>query len=154
MAQPLVKIKQTAQLIGDATIKGDYVTVLNYTYPKAIALAGGRDTLLGTMKRVFAELSTQGIAFKSVEIGTPGDIIEAGGKSFSLIPQTLVMKMNGGTITAKSSTLAISSDKGAHWFFVGSGSMKDEALYALFPELKDKMMFPKFGQPIFVPDPK
>ncbi|WP_342644759.1 hypothetical protein [Mucilaginibacter sp. CSA2-8R] len=159
-AQPTTQQQQQAQIaalvqkIGDATVKSDFETVLAYTHPKLVAEAGGKDSLLSIVNKSFEVMKSQGIAIKSFTIGRPGEVSKIDQLYFSVVPQTLVMQVPGGTLSAQSCTLAVSEDAGQHWFFINPKAENEARLWAIFPQMKGKLIIPTFGQPIFTPDAK
>lgn len=157
-AQHQAKIKALAQLMATATMKGDYKTVIDHTDPETVKAAGGRDALVKVMERMFAQMKSKGAYVKSATAGEPGAIVTVNGKLFCLVPEIVAMAvpqssmMPKGTFTAQSTLLALSTDNGKNWYFVGSGSINEEAIYKKFPELKGKIVFPKPVPPQFTPE--
>ncbi len=152
--QQKAQIKALVQKIGDATVKEDYKTVLAYTHPKLLNAFGGNDKMLLMLKKTFGELKKQGIVLQSFTIGEPGDIVTAGKRRFSVVPQTITMHMPGKSLSQQSYTLGISEDQGKHWLFINPNGGNDAQLLAIFPEMKGKLTIPKPGQPVFTPDAK
>lgn len=144
--------------MADATLKGDYKVIIDYTYPDVVAQAGGSEAMMKLVSTVFAQIKEQGMAIKSIVTETPGELVPVGEKLFCLVPQNLSMTVPKtalqpkGTLSSGSHMLAVSSDKGASWYFINSGSMTEEAVYKIFPELKGKLTLPKPGAYKFTPD--
>ncbi len=151
IAQQREQITAGVQKIGEATVKSDFETVLAYTHPKIIAAGGGKDSLMSVVKKNFKQMQSQGIAIKSFTIGVPGDIEIIGRLHYSMVPQTMVLQVPGGTLSAKSSTLAVSEDSGQHWYFINPKNKDEATLWAVFPELRGKLIIPDYGQPVFTP---
>ncbi|QKJ32429.1 hypothetical protein HQ865_22575 [Mucilaginibacter mali] len=158
LAQHQAKVKALAQLVATATLKGDFKTVIDHTDPETVKAAGGRDAMVKVMERVFTQMKKQGAYVKSATAGEPGAIVTVNGKLFCLVPEIVGMAvpqssmMPKGVYTAQSTLLALSTDNGKNWYFVGSGSINEEAIYKKFPELKGKIVFPKPVPPQFTPE--
>jgi hypothetical protein len=150
--QQKAQIKALVQKIADATVKEDYKTVLAYTHPKLLNAFGGNDKMLLMLRKTFSELKKQGIVLKGFTISEPGDVVTAGARRFSVVPQTITMQMPGKLLSQQSYTLAISEDQGKHWFFINPKGGSDAQLLSIFPEVKGKLTIPKPGQPVFTPD--
>lgn len=152
------KIKALAQQMATATVKGDFKTVIAHTDPETVKKAGGPDAMLKVVTNMFAQLKKSGMTIRSATAGNPGPVLQAGNKRFCAVPETVAMAVPAnnmtpkGVYTAQSTLLAVSTDNGANWYFVNSGSMSDEALYKLYPEVKGKISLPKQTPPQFTPE--
>lgn len=141
-----------------ATVKGDFKTVIAHTDPETIKKAGGPDAMLKVVTNMFTQLKKSGMSIRSASVGSPGPILQTGNKRFCAVPETVAMAVPAnnmtpkGVYTAQSTLLAVSTDKGANWYFVNSGSMTDDALYKLYPEVKGKITLPKQAPPQFTPE--
>lgn len=157
-AQHQAKIKALAQLVATATMKGDYKTVIDHTDPETVKAAGGRDAMVKVMERLFTQMKSKGAYVKNATAGEPGPIVTVNNKLFCVVPESVSMAvpqssmMPKGVYTAQSTLLALSTDNGKTWYFVGSGSINEEAIYKKFPELKGKIVFPKPVPPQFTPE--
>jgi hypothetical protein len=151
-AQSPTVIQQQAQLTADAFIHGDYTTSTKHTYPKLVAGMGGQQQLIQKLKQGMNQMTAQGISFKDVAIGEPGTIYHAGTKLHSLIPQTLKLKVNGGTLVSTSYLIAISSDKGKSWSFVDAAKITNANVKKLFPNFNSQLVIPPVNKPVFYKD--
>jgi hypothetical protein len=144
-AQDPEVVRKQATIVADAVVKGDFETVLNYTYPKALELGGGKRKMLQMMNKGMQQMKTQDISIDSVTLGTPGKFYKAGTEIHCLIPEYLTMKFGTSSMKGTSNLLAISADKGKTWKFLDL----NKNTIALVPK-----MFPNFNKDLKLPEPK
>jgi hypothetical protein len=142
-------IKQKAQECSNALLKGDYNTVIKFTYPKILPKGKSKQQLLNDIKTGMGQMAAQGVSFKSVTIGQPGEIYTAGTELHALIPQSLTLSINGGTLKTQTNLLAISPDKGKTWYFMEAAKLTAATKKQLFPNWNSKLIIPPASQPQF-----
>ncbi|HTD42046.1 MAG TPA: hypothetical protein VK671_15565 [Mucilaginibacter sp.] len=145
------KIRLTAQLMVDATIKEDYSTVLDYTYSKLLEVHGGKDSVLYVIKEGLKKMKDQGMEFVIVNaiIGDPGNEIKLGTMLYSIVPESLVIKVNGKKYSTTGSLIGISSNNGDNWTFVDTAGLED--LKKLLPDV-NKLSIPASTGPTLMKD--
>ena len=148
-AQDTLKLKATAQLLLDATLKGDYTMLIKYTYPKVVTLGGGKDKMISTIRNGMKEMKDNGFAFHSGKLQSLGKIYKAGTELHCVLPHSIVMKVTGGFITAVSPLLCISADGGKNWTFISGGNMDDEKIKMVFPKFNSAVKLEKTTKPFF-----
>ncbi|MEO6631779.1 MAG: hypothetical protein ABIN13_08665 [Mucilaginibacter sp.] len=136
--------------MANATVKGDYLTLIKYVYPKIIAKRGGVDSMTRLTKVTFEKIKKEGVTLSGAKMGRPGEIKLFGSKQFCIIPQQIFVKMNDKTISATSSNLAISEDNGQHWYFIALQDKGNPEVDEFFPELKGWLTFPKTVRQVIV----
>lgn len=144
-AQDPEVVKKQATVVADALVKGDFATVLNYTYPKALEMGGGKQKMRQMMDKGMQQMKTQGVSFESVTIGIPGKFYKAGTEIHCLVPEYINMKFGTSTVKGTSNLLAISADKGKNWKFVDL----NKNTIPMVPK-----MFPNFNKDLKLPEPK
>ena len=146
------KIRLAAQLIADATLKEDYSTVLDHTYPKFLEAHGGKDSVLKAIRESFNKMKEQGmeLTILNITIGEPGNETKIGAIVYSIVPENLVLKINGKKYSATSSLIGVSSDDGKSWTFIDTGGGLTEA-EAILPDI-DKLSIPARTGPILITD--
>jgi hypothetical protein len=148
-----VVVKEKAQEVGQAVLKGDYAKVADLTYPKVVEQMGGRDKTIATIKKTMKQLKEQGFALLSYKVDDPGEFLTEAENTFVVVPTTNQMTAPGGKMVGKSYLLGISSDGGKTWRFVegsalGNKTMRDKYL----PKLPAKLKLPKHQKPNLVKD--
>jgi len=144
-----VEIKKLAQGLARATIKGNFETVIELTYPKVVAVLGGKQKAIEGVKRQMTILAQRGIKIASYEVGEPGKAHTAGKNTFVIVPTKMEMSLPGGKLIVKSYLLGISGEasKGG-WRFVDGAGMRNEAARAKFlPKFPSTLKLPPQAQP-------
>ena len=142
-------IKQEVQPMIAAVLNSDYSALVNTMYPKLVEATGGKDSLAHIVTAQFKQLNADGHEFvvKSIVIGEPGDEVKIGSNLYNIIPETVVVKVNGATYKAMSSLIALSTDGGSHWWFSDSAGL--EQLKVLLPDVA-KLNIPPNAAPVKV----
>ncbi|GGH02460.1 hypothetical protein [Mucilaginibacter phyllosphaerae] len=151
-AQDTALVKKQAQRFASASFNGDFKTVTDLTYPKLVALSGGRDEMQKLISERIEGLKKQGIIQFSGSVGSPGKFYKAGTQIHCLLPETIILKMFNGHYVSRSYLLAISNDMGKSWAFMDVGKMPPEVLYKLLPDYNDNLVIPTPGKPMFFTD--
>jgi hypothetical protein len=149
--------KKTAEAMGEALIKGDSAKIVEFTYPKAVELAGGSERMRKSIDEGAAKMQKDGAKFVSCIIGDPGSLFIEGNKTFIVVPETLEITVPKGKIVVKSFLLGISADDGKTWKFldgIGGGLEKKEALDKFEIRLPAKLKLPDPQRPVFVSSDK
>jgi hypothetical protein len=146
-------VKKLAETIGEATVKGDYAKVIDYTYEGLVKELGGKTEAIEATETLMKQLTDKGITFKSFKVGDPGEFFARGGNTFVIVPTTAEMGIPNGKIIAKSYLLGISSDGGKTWKFVEGFSLdKKDFRDRILPKLPDKLKLPEKQQPEIIKD--
>lgn len=148
-AQDIAKMKSTAQLLLDATMKADYQTLLKYTYPKAIALGGGMEKMTETIKTGMKQMAASGVSFHRANLLEPGKIYKAGKELHCVLPHTIIMKIDRGYLTATGSLLCISADGGKNWTYLSAGNIGKDRIKKMLPNIHPDMVIPAQTEPTF-----
>jgi hypothetical protein len=151
-AQHAEKIKKDAEIMCKATLNGDFNTLAGFTHPIVLKAMGGKDKMIGVLTNGFRQMKTEGMSFYEAGVGEPGEIINIGTELYSVVPQKVVMQAKGFKIHSTSSLLAISSNKGANWYFLDAGGMTDAQFKQFFPNAYGKIQIPKRVEPTVVRD--
>lgn len=130
----------------------NYEVVIEYTHPKVVALVGGKERMIETLRRGTDEMSAQGTTFEKATIGEPEEPRTSGGIMYALVPETITLKVPGGKSTAESVLVAVSNDGGKKWVFVDGESMTPENMKLVLPELVGKISIPPPKPAVFVKD--
>jgi hypothetical protein len=142
--------KSKANEVVQATIKGEYDKVADFTYPKVVEMMGGREKMISVMKTAFKEMKAKGFETRSVKVGDPSPLVAGNTEVYTIVPFTLEMKVPGGSAIGKSFLLGISADKGKTWTFVdGSGISTEKKKKKLLPHLPEELKLPKPEKPVF-----
>jgi hypothetical protein len=117
------------------TCRKEYKAFVGYMYPKVVEMLGGEQKLVNTLERDGGQLNIVNVTF-----GNPSKVIKAGSELQCTIPQTLVMKMDNGNVTSKSTLIAISKDNGKHWYFLDTSGKPIDELRKSLPNLSKELI--------------
>jgi hypothetical protein len=146
-----VKLLDQANQMAAAFINADYKKMAKFTHPNIMQVMGGEEKMILLLTSQIEKLKTEGISFKSATItGFPSKILRAGTEIHTYIPETIVMEVPGGTLTAYGHLLAISRDSGVNWYFADRAGFESlEMLKSVFPNYNSDLEIPVIVPPVF-----
>ncbi len=133
-----------------AVLDKDLDKLVVYMPPKLVADAGGKEKMMVTRDTLNKYMKQFGAEIKKVTIGNPGKIISFKNQLQSTLPQMTELKFMASTITIESTLIAISEDKGLHWYFVDTSIYRDEKLKTSLPNLSPELVIPPMKPPKIV----
>jgi len=142
-AQDTTLVKQRANLLAQAMIKGDYPTIINNTYPKAIQMAGGKEKMIQLISTSIEQMKGMGLSFDAISMGTPGKFYKAGTEIHCLVPENITFKTPQGRLLSHSNLLGISEDSGKSWTFLDVNNSSREKLKLILPNINPDLQIPK-----------
>jgi hypothetical protein len=145
-------IKVQAMDMATALMKNDFTTFSKYMHPNIIAFAGGKENMKSKMDSAYAAMKLFGVAFKRYWIGNPGEVIEYKDQLQAILPESTVVKTPLGELTAETSMIVISTDKGKHWYFIDTNVYKVDRLKNILPDISPKLVIPPQKKPKLVPN--
>lgn len=145
-------IKEQAEETGQSLLRGDYETLLKFTYPRVIEMVGGKDRMISLIKKGKVEMEQEGVSFETVTIGEPSETVKAGEELHCLVPQTIVMKVPNGKLKTESYLLAISKDNGNSWFFIETVNLTMDNVKTVLPNYNSELTLPTKKAPKFIAD--
>jgi hypothetical protein len=143
-------IKIQAMDMARAVLAKDLDKLAVYLPPKLIEQAGGKEKMMIARDTMNKYMKQFGAEVKRVTIGNPGKIISYKNQLQSLIPQTTELKFMASTITLESTLIALSEDKGLHWYFVDTSIYREEKLKLTLPNLSPELVIPPMKPPKIV----
>lgn len=147
-------VLQQADDMGRKFIAKDYAGFLQYTHPVVVKNMGNREKMIEETTKSFKQLESENITFLAVKFGAPSKIVIVGNEMQCIIPQMIEMKVPGGKLTAHTSLIAISNNKGKNWYFLDISNNSFESMKALLPTLSSEHVFPETQESSFEEDPK
>ena len=113
--------------------EGNVAAFVKMTHPRMIESEGGKDRLADMTQRAKAALDEQTNGYDS-RVEQPNRIIEGNGIAFTIIPQSVSIRLKAGQqLDRKSFLLGISEDDGRTWKLV-DGAVGAPKIRELFPE--------------------
>jgi hypothetical protein len=135
---------------GEAMVKGDFARLVELTYPKLVAFAGGREKMIAFLEKDVRESKSQGMEILSMVASNPIQLETVGKETFAIVPIVLRMRVPKGTLLGKSFMIGITENSGKTWTFVSGDSSNPKMMKALFPEAADKLKIPAEERPVLV----
>ena len=148
----LLNLKAASQNMVALLATKDFAAFTKYIHPAIIKLAGGEEKMAELTRKSFQELEGQGYSVKDVAVRVPGKIILEKDQLQSVILQELTIRLKNGTLVGKSYMVAVSYDKGKHWFFADTGGKELWQMQAVLPDLSSQLVIPAKEAPVFTPD--
>jgi hypothetical protein len=145
-------IKVQAMDMAKALMQNDFATFSKYMHPNIISFAGGKENMKTKMDSAYAAMKLFGVSFKKYWIGSPGEIINYKGELQAVLPESTVMKTPLGELTAETSMIAISTDKGKNWYFIDTNVYKADKIKSILPDISPKLIIPPQKKPKLVPN--
>lgn len=146
------KIRNEARIMANTLLNNDYETLTVYTFPLIVEKMGGKDKMIQVLQQGNIEMRSGGVNYDSVEIGWPDAVEEVNGKLYTLVPETIKMKVPQGILIQESNLIAISLDQGNKWYFIDTAGLDDQKLAMVLPELVGRIKIPPRPPPTLVPD--
>ena len=143
-------IKIQAMEMVRAVLDKDLDKLVAYMPPKLVADAGGKEKMMVARDTLNKYMKQFGAEIKKVTIGNPGKIISFKNQLQSTLPQMTELKFMASTITLESTLIAISEDKGLHWYFVDTNIYREETLKTSLPNLSPELVIPPMKPPKIV----
>lgn len=145
-------IESQAKKMGNAFIQKDYLNFVKYNHPAVVSKMGGKTKMVAIMEKGVKEMGADNVSFEKITFNSLSEIFKVGSELQCTINQNLTMKVTGGHLTAISTLVAISSDKGKNWFFVDASTKGLSALKVILPNLSSKLKIRKAEKPVFTAD--
>jgi hypothetical protein len=144
-------IKVQAMDMAKALMRNDFANFSKYMHPNIIAFGGGKEKMKSKMDSADVAMKQFGVSFKKYWIGNPGDIIHYKDQLQCVLPQSTTMSTVMGDITAETTLVAISMDKGKNWYFIDTNVYRVSKLKTILPDLSPKLVIPPPKEPKFAP---
>lgn len=147
-SQPLqAVIKTQATDMARAVLARDLNKIAAYLPPKLVADAGGKEKLLLARDTLTKFMKQFGAEIKKVTIGEPGKIINFKKQLQTTVPQTTEASFMASKVIMESTLVAISEDKGLHWYFVDTSIYRGDKLKSALPDLSPELVIPPMKKP-------
>ena len=144
-------IKVQAMDLANALMKNDFTTFIKYMHPNIIEYAGGKEKMKTKMDSAYSAMKLFNVSFKRYWIGTPGEIVKYKDQLQAVLPESTTMKTPLGELTAETSVIVISPDKGKSWWFIDTNVYKEDKLKSILPDLSPKLVIPPQKKPKLEP---
>ena len=144
-------IKVQAMDMARALMKNDFDNFVKYMHPNIIAFAGGKEQMKNKMDSAHQAMQMFGVSFKKYWIGDPGEVVNYKDQLQAVLPESTTLKTPLGELTAETSMIVISPDKGKNWWFIDTNVYKADKLKNILPDISPKLVIPPQKKPKLVP---
>ncbi len=154
-SQPLPTVIKTQAIdMGRALINNDLPTFQQYLHPEVIKQAGGAEKMKMMSDSAIAIFKQFGGSIKRISYGNPSEIIHFKKEMQATLPQTTYITTSFADIELESTLIAISQDKGKHWYFTDSQLYNTESMKQKMPSLSPDLVIPPPIKPRMIPKEK
>jgi hypothetical protein len=140
-----------------ALTSGDYVHVVDLTYPKVVEKIGGRDKMIEMLRRSNEDLKAQGSAILGAEVGEPKEVVMVGDREYAIVPMIVRVQVPQGRLRMNGYLVAISENRGKTWTFIDGAGLHNapagerEALEEILPSFPAQLSLPLWEPPVLEP---
>jgi hypothetical protein len=149
---PETIIKVQAMDMARAVLAKDVDKLVQYIPPKLVEQAGGKEKMMQARDTVNKYMQQFGPTIKRITIGNPGKIIAYKNLLQAMLPQTTELKFMASTIIMETTLIALSEDKGKHWYFIDTSIYRSDKLKTALPNLSPELDIPPMKPPKVIPD--
>ncbi|HWW43099.1 hypothetical protein [Pedobacter sp.] len=137
-----IYLREQANIMGHAFLKGDYQTFAKYTYPAIVSAMGGENRMATVLANSANGMKTQGMTFDNITFDSPSKIIKTGSELQCTLQQHTTIKLAKGRAVATSTLIAISKDDGKNWLFVDTSNKDAITMRKALPNLSEAIVIP------------
>ncbi len=140
-------IKVQAMNMGNAFMRNDLKSLVQYMHPNIIAFAGGKESMQAKMDSAFQGMKRFKVRFKRYHVGNPGEILNYKGQLQAILPQSTTLTTPLGEMTMETSMIVISADNGKNWWFIDTNVYQSDKLKSIMPDLSPNLVIPPRKKP-------
>ena len=151
-AQYETTIKIQAMEMAKAILAKDVEKAVQYLPPKLVEASGGKAKVLVVRDSLNKFMQQFGAEIKKITIGNPGKVVLYKDQLQTTLPQITQIRFMQGTVVIESTLIAISEDKGKHWYFIDNNIYRSGKLKDALPGLSPELVIPPMKKPEMIPD--
>lgn len=136
------QLKTQAEECSRAFVEGDFERLVDYTHPKVVEMAGGREKMVEFVRKDVAEMKAEGFEPLSFAPGEPSQVLKDGAQTYVVVPAKLRMRTPGTVYVSESFLIGVSADGGKTWKFISGSNGGRESLKLILPEAAAKLDLP------------
>ncbi len=136
-------IVESAKEYMDAYLNGEYESMADLTHPNILSLSGGKTFVAQDLENDRGSLEAMGFNVLGGEVGTPGQVYEAGREALCFVPIFYMLELQGKKYKSETTILASSSSNGKIWKFVSLDRQDQESIKTFIPNYNSEMGWPE-----------
>lgn len=133
-----------AKITSDATVAGDFSTVLDYTLPSVLDMMGGKEAALSTISTAMAGMKEQGFEITKSEVKKMVGFAQEEGQYRCVIENYVVLDHPDYAVNSTSYIFGVYDEEASQWYFIEGAQLKNDALA--------QMVIPGFKTSLNIPD--
>jgi hypothetical protein len=135
-----------------AMLTGDFDTLVNYTHPALVQRSGGKDKLIGKLRKASDNMRAEGYRIVESSVAEPLQIVRAGDEMHAVLPlKEVIVRAKHGELHSSGYLLGVSRDDGRTWKFINGSALTEKDVREMLPNYNRKLRLPAHNQPTFVP---
>ncbi|HWK02139.1 MAG TPA: hypothetical protein VNS58_00810 [Puia sp.] len=141
-------VKEQANIMGQAFVRGDYKVFSHYTYPEIVKMIGGENKMAEALTKITSDMKIKGMMFNNITFGDVSKIVKSGNELQCTVAQHTEIKLPSGRAISTSTLIAISTDSGSNWTFVDTSNKDISMIRNLLPHLSRAIVIPPQQPPV------
>jgi hypothetical protein len=151
-AQPMPTVIKTQAIeMGKALVNNDLPGFQKYMHPEIIKQAGGAEKMKIMADSAISLFRQFGGSITRISYGNPAVILMHKKEMQTTLPQTTFITTAFADIELESTLIAISQDKGKHWYFIDTQLYGSDKLREKLPSLSPELIIPAPKKPRMIP---
>ncbi|MDO3645239.1 hypothetical protein [Mucilaginibacter sp. L3T2-6] len=142
------RVREQANAMGQAFLRGDYDTFAGYLYPVIINSMGGKEQIAATLRKTVSNLKANGASFSNITVDNPSKIIKAHSELQCTLQQHTTIKTRDSKIVTTSTLIAMSENGGKDWFFIDTSNKAEKDIRKALPNLNQAIVIPPQRKPV------
>jgi hypothetical protein len=146
-------LKLTAAKMLKAYTSRDFEASAEFVHPRVIeTYFGDRSRLVAALEATATKMDSLNYIMVGATIQGISKIVQVKTELQAIVTQSVRAKIPNGSMNSITSLLAVSSDFGQTWYFVGIGNKKRSDLEKIIPELSPDLEIPEPVKPTIIPE--
>jgi hypothetical protein len=141
-SQTVVPVQQDVIDLSKAVFEGDIDTIVRFTHPAVIELAGGEDALRRTLKDAVQTFASAGMKLESLKFPSVPTFLEGGGHRFVIVPTLSVTLVNGQRVESLNFQIGWFDAAASQWKYIEGSRVNADNVQQLFPGFPQDFEFP------------
>ncbi|WP_166828681.1 hypothetical protein [Thalassoroseus pseudoceratinae] len=139
------RIQRELRAVVEAVYDSEVQTVLDYTHPRVIKLAGGEEPLRAMIQEVYSEFESANMEVESVTFHEAPTFLQSKANRFSVVPFTSVVTFGDQRIKAVGYQVGVQRFGATDWKYVDGAYIEKNGTQLLLPDFPADYQFPKYG---------
>lgn len=151
-AQPMPTVIKTQAIeMGKALVNNDLTGYQKYMHPEIIKQSGGAEKMKVMADSAISLFRQFGGSIKRISYGNPAVILSHKKELQTTLPQTTFITTAFADIELESTLIAVSQDKGKHWYFIDTQLYGSDKIRQNLPALSPELTIPALQKPRMIP---